>query len=214
MLLSEIEIPTVGSQLRSIGGVSPNRVLARPAPGTANARDLLRLVDGTYKCFVELVDHTLVAKVSDERCFGIACRLIFSVTNYCMKTRAGVVAGTRAPWRMKNGNIRLPDMSFMSCASFRRWKTRKPAIVPFAPDLAAHVIARGNTPTESKYRRRDYFASGTRLVWEIDPRRRVVTVYESAKIGKRLTGRDTLTGGEVMPGFKLKLSELFADPLA
>jgi Uma2 family endonuclease len=50
-------------------------------------------------------------------------------------------------------------------------------------------------------------------MWEVDPRRRAVTVFTNPEDGKRLTERDTLAGGDVLPGFKLRLTELFADPL-
>ena len=63
-------------------------------------------------------------------------------------------------------------------------------------------------------KRREYFAAGTRLVWEVNPRRRTVTVYTGPRTSTRLTETDTLTGGDVLPGFSLPLAELFADPLA
>jgi Uma2 family endonuclease len=56
----------------------------------------------------------------------------------------------------------------------------------------------------------DYFAWGCRLVWLVDPGSRTVTVYTSPDDSIVFTRKQTLTGGEVLPGFKLRLQDLFA----
>jgi Uma2 family endonuclease len=56
----------------------------------------------------------------------------------------------------------------------------------------------------------EYFASGCRLVWFVDPRKRTVAVYDSPDTFTVLTEKNTLTGGDVLPGFKLRLRNLFA----
>jgi Uma2 family endonuclease len=57
----------------------------------------------------------------------------------------------------------------------------------------------------------EYFAAGVKLVWLVDPAKRVVIVYTSVKDQRTLTQADTLDGGEVLPGFSLPLRELFAE---
>ena len=56
---------------------------------------------------------------------------------------------------------------------------------------------------------REYFASGCRLVWLIDPRARTVAVYTSAAKPVVLTEKQTLIGGDVLTGFRLQLRKLF-----
>ena len=100
--------------------------------------------------------------------------------------------------------------------SRERWlslENPRAPITEIAPDLTVEVLSKGNTRAEMARKRREYFASGTRLVWEVNPRRRTVTVYTSPTASTRLTETDTLTGGDVLSGFKLPLAELFADPL-
>lgn len=60
-------------------------------------------------------------------------------------------------------------------------------------------------------KRREYFAAGVLLVWEIDPRTRTAAVYTATD---RVTVRaeaQTLDGGDVLPGFTLPLRDLFAE---
>ena len=60
-------------------------------------------------------------------------------------------------------------------------------------------------------KRREYFAAGVRLVWEVDPRARTVAVYEVPDQPTILEVGQTLEGGQVLPGFALPLADLFTE---
>ena len=57
----------------------------------------------------------------------------------------------------------------------------------------------------------DYFASGVRLVWFVDLRRRTAEVFTARESSTVLHVHEKLTGDDVVPGFVLPLQELFAD---
>ncbi len=58
---------------------------------------------------------------------------------------------------------------------------------------------------------REYFLAGVRLVWMIDPRPRTAAVYTGPDApDSTLDETEALDGGEVLPGFRLPLAELFA----
>jgi Uma2 family endonuclease len=59
-------------------------------------------------------------------------------------------------------------------------------------------------------KREEYFRAGTILVWEIHPTRRTASVYTSPRQFTRIPEGGVLDGGDVLPGFQLSLSELFA----
>ena len=73
------------------------------------------------------------------------------------------------------------------------------------------VLSEGNTRAEMDRKRGEYFRAGVRVVWEIDPRRRTLRVYEAADRYTDLTEADTLAGDPVLPGFRFPLSDLFAE---
>jgi Uma2 family endonuclease len=81
------------------------------------------------------------------------------------------------------------------------------------PDLAVEVLSEGNTAKEMSDKLADYFDAGVRLVWYIDPRDRTVQVFTRPDSPQVLHEHDTLTGGEVLPGFTLSLKEFFQEPL-
>jgi Uma2 family endonuclease len=82
----------------------------------------------------------------------------------------------------------------------------------WAPDLAVEVVSKGNTRQEMARKLTDYFSAGVRLVWYVYPAACEVQVYEAPDKCVMLTAQDTLDGGTVLPGFRLSLSTLFAQP--
>jgi Uma2 family endonuclease len=81
---------------------------------------------------------------------------------------------------------------------------------PFAPDLAIEVMSPSNTQREMEEKTALYFGAGARTVWIFNPKKKTVAVYASPSDVRILSEQDTLDGGEVLPGFNLDLSRLFA----
>lgn len=57
----------------------------------------------------------------------------------------------------------------------------------------------------------EYFAIGVVLIWVVDPQLEQVHVYRALDDVTLLTKADELTGGEVLPGFRLALADLFVN---
>lgn len=105
--------------------------------------------------------------------------------------------------------VRAPDVAFVC-------QEKLAAVSPGrgyragAPDLAIEVISPNDTYTEVKEKVMEWLDAGCRMVVTIDPRRRTVTVYRSRHDIEILTEEDTLSGGDVVAGWELPLSVLFA----
>jgi Uma2 family endonuclease len=192
--------------ISALGGVPLSRVIFSPWPGSATESDLLRIVD-SEKRLCELVDGTLVEKPVGYWEALIALRLGALLSLFADKHKLGVVSGADTTLRMNSGRIRLPDVSFISFA--RLPKTRDP-IPSLAPDLAVEVLSDGNTPDEISQKLTEYFQSGTRLAWIIDPRRQIVAVYDNVDAPSiELHANESLTGGSVLPGLSIPIEDLF-----
>jgi Uma2 family endonuclease len=81
---------------------------------------------------------------------------------------------------------------------------------PFAPDLAIEVLSPSNTASEINRKIALYFAAGSLAVWVFNPKKRTAAVYTSPSDARILSEQDALDGGDVLPGFTLELSKLFA----
>ncbi|MBO0700947.1 MAG: Uma2 family endonuclease, partial [Zavarzinella sp.] len=71
------------------------------------------------------------------------------------------------------------------------------------------VISPGNTRGEMNRKLKEYFLAGVRLVWFVNRMDRTVTVYTAPDVSETLSERETLDGGDVLPGFRLALAKLF-----
>jgi len=110
--------------------------------------------------------------------------------------------------RRKRDTVRGPDVSYYS-------KKRAPLgrrIVKYndqAPDLCVEVVSPSNTRKELRKKLKEYFTAGVRMVWVVEPEDRSVTVFTKPEQGHALFEDSELTGGDVLPGFSCKVSELF-----
>ncbi len=84
--------------------------------------------------------------------------------------------------------------------------------VPKMPDLAVEIKSPDDTFRQMRDKAEYYLKHGAKLVWLVYPEQHVIEVYAPEVDSKMLTERDTLDGGEVLPGFSLAASELFKTP--
>lgn len=196
--------------IEQLGGIDPARVRLNPPPGTATEKDVLRAEREPQKALCELIDGTLVEKPMGFRESSLAMWIGARLQLFVEKHDLGIVAGADGFMRLAPRNVRIPDVSFVSYERLPDPDAADVAIADFAPDLAIEVLSPSNTRREMERKRRDYFAAGTILVWEIDPKKEIVDVYTAPDSVKRLTKSDAITGNSVLPGFKISVSDLFA----
>ncbi len=199
---------TLADVLRQLGGISPRRIRFRPALGTATEKDVIKIRDRERRLF-ELVDGVLVEKDMGYWESVLAIELGRLLGNFVNRRKLGSLAGEAGMLRLSPGLVRIPDLSFISRARLASHRRARARILPLAPDLAIEVLSEGNTPREMARKVNEYFASGCRLVWLVDPRKRTIAVYTSPAKPITLTERQTLTGGDVLPGFRLPVRKLF-----
>jgi Uma2 family endonuclease len=79
------------------------------------------------------------------------------------------------------------------------------------PALAALTsLADLVTPREMERKVREYFDAGTTLVWIINPRTRSAEAFSSPGEWTRIEEDGVLEGGAILPGFEVRLRDLFA----
>ncbi|HVH68378.1 MAG TPA: Uma2 family endonuclease [Gemmatimonadales bacterium] len=102
--------------------------------------------------------------------------------------------------------VRGPDVAFISSG---RLPDAEPAgFADFAPDLVVEVVSPGDRPGQVLAKVADWLSAGTRLVWVLDPARRVARVYRDDGTEQILSADGSLDGGDVLPGFSCPLAEI------
>lgn len=198
---------TAKDLLRDLGDIDPGRVRLDPPPGTATIADLLKHEND----HCELIDGTLVEKaVGNEESF-FASSFGRLLNNFVTDGNLGWMTGEAGFYEFTDGQVRGPDLAFVSWDRSPGRRRSTDPIPLLSPDLVVEVLSPGNTRAEMERKRGEYFRAGVRLVWEVDPRARTVRVYDAADRFTDLSAADTLSGDPVLPGFALPLAQLFAE---
>ena len=80
------------------------------------------------------------------------------------------------------------------------------------PDLAIEVVSPSDTARDVAAKMERYRRANVPLVWWVYPDRRAVAVYQNGQLVTELGEGDELDGGNVLPGFRLPIAEIFAEP--
>ena len=77
------------------------------------------------------------------------------------------------------------------------------------PDLVVEVVSPNDRAGNVEQRIQRYLEFGVPLLWVLWPRRRAITVYADGRLVRELGEDDELDGGDVLPGFRGAVAELF-----
>jgi Uma2 family endonuclease len=203
-------VANLGDLLKRLGSIPAARVRLHPTPGTATEKDVLRVLDHENRpC--ELVEGTLVEKPMVYEESEIAGLLLTFLNNFVRPRKLGIVTGADGTIRLFPGLVRIPDVAFASWGCFPDRKRPKARIPQLAPDLVVEVLSKGNTKPEMAKKLGEYFEAGVRLVWMVDIRKRTVRVHTAVDHSVLIKEGEPLDGGDVLPGFVLRLDELFVN---
>ena len=201
---------TLADVLHDLGDIPPFRVIMRPPPGTATEEDVVRM-DAHENRLCELVDGILVEKGMGYRESLLAGLLVTILNTFVRPRNLGLVTGEAGMMRLLQGLVRIPDVAFIRWAALPGGKVPAAPVPKIVPDLVVEILSESNTAREMDRKLGEYFTTGTRLVWIVDPDPRTVAVYTTATDPVVLTESDTLTGGDALPGFTLPLRDFFAE---
>ncbi len=108
--------------------------------------------------------------------------------------------------------VRKPDVSFVRTG--RLPNNRPPrGFARLVPDLAVEVISPNDTYYEVEDKLNDYLLVGVPLVWVVNPDRRTVHTYTPDGGIRRFTADQELTGEPLFPSFRVRVADLFPEPL-
>jgi Uma2 family endonuclease len=190
------------------GQVALDRIFVDPAPGTATVEDAVTSKD-KLGIGCELVNGILVAKPMGHYESHIAVLLSHLIYQYLDSHPIGVLYDAEAPYLLLPDNVRKPDVSFLSFGRMPGGKLPREAACSIAPDLAVEVLSPSNTAAEMDLKLKQYFASGVRLVWYIEPELKSARAFIAVDQYDDIPFDGTLRGGDVLPGFELPLAKLF-----
>lgn len=136
----------------------------------------------------------------------ISFNIVISLGNYVRQHQLGKVYIAETTFAVGESG-RKPDAAFVSKA--RLPENRRQAS-PVPPDLAIEVVSPSDKVYDVQEKVFEYLDAGTQMVWVVEPVSKTVTVYRSRNDITILTTDDTLTGEDVVEGFRCSVADIFA----
>jgi len=187
--------------------------LAEMAPELGSEDD--RLPMETDEALYELVNGERVEMPAMSiRATMIVSELGLELNSFAKPNRLGkayVELLVRLPLAQDVNRNRRPDVSFFTSSQLAIgfFQDFKENALDMVPELAIEVTSPTDRAEEQRKKVLEYFQAGVRCVWVIYPELQTVDVYESPKSVRILGPDDTLVGDPVLPGFQLRLADLF-----
>jgi Uma2 family endonuclease len=157
----------------------------------------------------ELVKGRLIVREPPGGLHGsITATLTIRLGNHIDLTGAGRLFTGDTGFRLTRepDTVRAPDIAFI-----RRERLPSPipdSYVELAPDLVVEILSPHDRPGETLAKVGDWIDAGTRMVWVVDPQRRVTRIYRHDGTESTISEADALNGEDVLPGFSCSLSSI------
>lgn len=192
---------------------------AEPVPDVPfpmGVADLARLPDDEWT--YELVDGRLVRMpASGTEASEIAALLAHFLLTFVRPQKLGRVTGPDGTYNLTqpgdpHETALVPDVAFVRAGRLPpRGSPLAMKFAKLAPDLAAEVVSPSQYQPEMAAKAQLYLAKGVRLVWIVWIEKQKVDVWRPGSDAPitTLSASDTLDGLDVLPGFTLRIADLF-----
>jgi len=139
----------------------------------------------------------------------VAMNLAAELGIYLKQNRIGWLTGADGGYRVGPDRY-IPDVAFVSYAR-QASIPDKGGYKPVPPDLVIEVVSDVDNRKEGEVLRlkiTSYLAQGA-VVWVVVPQERRLEVHAPGQHSLALSEQDRLEGGAVLPGFRVRVGDLF-----
>lgn len=170
--------------------------------------------DGVPDGFWELIDGRIVeVPPAGGEASSIGVTLTSYLAPHVRERGLGRVYGADGGFvlypRTEREMLRAPDAAFVRAERVPPLELHA-RFLRLAPDLVAEVVSPSNSAPEVAEKIAMWPEAGVRLAWVVDPSARTVAVHAPNQPIRLLREQDDLDGGDVLPDFRVRVSDLFA----
>lgn len=132
------------------------------------------------------------------------------------QTKLGQAFDSSTIFALPNGARRSPDVSWIKSDRWNKLtQAQQDGFPPITPDFVIELVSPSDL-TNQRYedlqnKMQEYLENGVKLGWLIEPSAKKVEIYRLGQSVEVLNNPQTLSGEDILPGFTLDLTEIFAD---
>ena len=172
------------------------------------AEELIRLPNDSHR--YELIKGELLTMSPPGEEHGIVTiNLSTLLHNYVRANNLGVLYAADTGFKLESNpdTVLAPDIAFIA-------RDRAGIPSPFyrsgPPDLAVEVLSPSDSEPKVERKTALWLRLGAKAVWNVNPRKRTVEVIRADGVRKLFRETDELVDDDTVPGFRVKVSEIFA----
>ena len=158
----------------------------------------------------ELVDGELVDMDGTPPHGNVTSEIYMLIRLHVRAAGLPLNVGVSTGFRMNPYTLRFPGVQVTTEERMAAYDASAGGWPDFAPDVAIEVVSPSNTPSELNRKAREYFASGTLVMWIADPAPRTVVIKRPGVDDRVFGPEDTLIGAPEIPGFSCAVADIFA----
>lgn len=169
----------------------------------------------------ELINGEKILKMPNPYLHSLMIRALFRLLDAFARETPGVEVFFETtfilPDSYDNGWVagsRIPNLMVFTDGKVAYWQANTPKFsekpLAVVPDLVIEIISVNDKYVEIDEKIDAYLADGVRLVITLDPQRKKAVMRRPNVQPAVFTEKDTLDVSDVLPGFQIKLSELFS----
>ena len=125
------------------------------------------------------------------------------------QTKLGIVFDSSTGFKLKNGAVRSPDVSWIANA---RWNSltdkQKRGFAPIDPDFVLELMSPTDELITTQQKMLEYMTCNIKLAWLINPDDRQVEIYRSRQDKEVLDNPSSLSGENILPNLIVDLSDI------
>lgn len=140
----------------------------------------------------------------------IGMRIARAIANFSYENSLGEVPLSETGFLLaRDPDVLLaPDVAFIRTYKLPS-EDQQLGFLEVAPDLVVEVVSPHDRMQVASAKIMEYLSAGVSMVWVVEPSRKLVTVHTPDLKAQTLTVEGELDGGDVLPGFRLKVADIF-----
>lgn len=131
------------------------------------------------------------------------------------KYKLGRISESNGGYVLPDGSMRAPDIAWVSHERLAglSGKDRK-GFMNVCPDFVIELMSEHDLLSEADNKMKDWIKNGVQLAWLIIPQKRMAYIYQLHGEKSEVAFETVLSGDDLLPKFRLDLTEIFGNRMA